>query len=301
LRIEEDAVEIPLDGSAPRDLVATSRRELNPAWSPVAEQFVYVTDRRGDLEIWLASRKEGWHRPVVTQKDLPPDKQHWIVAPVWAPDGSRIAYASPPSIWISPIAGGPATPLLGEGVNVGCPTWSPDGTWIAFRENVENKLFLCKQKVGSKEPHIRVSEAAGGFRPAWSPDGTWITIQLPEGFGIVSPDGRRTKVIFRGYPGTGSACGWSRDSSILYLAYSKGQNLILSGFDVRSGAERKIVDLGTELRFSYFLIDSALLSEAPDGKSLAGSLLRTSSDIWMLEGVAPPPDFRQRLFWRPGR
>jgi len=256
-----------------------------------------VTDRRGDEEIWLSSRKEGWHRPLVSQSDLPAANRYQFVAPVWSPDGSRIAYSAGGGIWISSIAGGPATPLLSSGFD---PTWAPDGNWIGFVEVAGNKGYLSKQKVGSSMPPVRVSQAAGQFRPAWSPDGKWITIQLPEGFGIISPDGKEKKILFHGNPGLGSACGWSHEPSILYLAYLKDQNLILSAFDVRTGAERKVSNLGAA-RFSYFSTYSLLLSEAPDGKSLAGSFLRPDADIWMIEGIQPPPDFWHRLFWRPGK
>ncbi len=303
-RTIESIVEIPLDGSPPRDLLATSRRQLDPAWSPIGEQLVYVTNARGDDEIWLMSRKEGWRRPLVTQGDLPLGNKYSFVQPVWSPDGSRIAYGDGRGeIWVSPLAGGPATPVLPKGIFGDNPTWSPDGSWIAFSQFLDNRSYLNKQKVGSNAPPIRIAEAASGeirFRTAWSPDGKWITIQFPEGFGVISPDGKNRKVILRGRLGLGSACGWSRDSSRLYLAYLKSQNLILSAFDIRTGAERTIVDLG-EKRFSYLSTNSALLSEAPDGKSLAGSFWTDSAEIWMIEGVKPPPDFWRRLFWRPDR
>ena len=284
-------------GSAPRDLVATSRRELYPAWAPMGDQFVYVTDRRGDEEIWLSSKKEGWQRPLVSQSDLPSGTRYQFVAPVWSPDGSRIAYSAGGRVWISSIAGGPATPLVASGL---VPTWSPDGSWIGFVELVGNKEYLCKQKVGSSMPPVRINEATGQFRPAWSPDGKWITIQLPEGFGLISPDGKEKKIIFRGNLGVGSACGWSRDPSTLYLGYVKDQNLILSAFNVQTGTEKKISNLGAA-RFSYFSGNSLLLNEAPDGKSLAGSFLRPDADIWMIEGVQPPPDFWHRLVSLPTR
>ena len=58
--------EVPLSGGAPQPLSSTHQWEFSPAWSPVAEQFAYVTNRNGPEEIWLRSVGEGWSRPLVT-------------------------------------------------------------------------------------------------------------------------------------------------------------------------------------------------------------------------------------------
>ncbi|MCP5110594.1 MAG: hypothetical protein GY953_07140, partial [bacterium] len=64
-------VELPLDGSPVRDLLATSRDEFFAVWSPVREQFVYVTDREGSSAIWLRNVAEGTDRPLVAPDDFP--------------------------------------------------------------------------------------------------------------------------------------------------------------------------------------------------------------------------------------
>ncbi len=95
----------------------------------------------------------------------------------------------------------------------------------------------------------------------------------------------------------GSACGWSRDSSTLYLAYLTGQSRVLSAFNIVSGAERRVRDLGP-LQFSYFPNYSTELSPSPDGKSLAASTLDMRFEPWVLDGLEPPRPFWRRLFRR---
>ena len=53
--VDHDLVEVPLDGSPMRDLLATSRNEHSAAWVPGATRFVYMTDRSGREEIRLRS------------------------------------------------------------------------------------------------------------------------------------------------------------------------------------------------------------------------------------------------------
>ena len=91
-RIEEDAdiVELPLDGSAPRNLLATSASEYSPAWSPKGGSFAYLTRRNGSEEMWLRSSQGDWERPVATAKEFP--GLGGLVSPAISPDGSRIVY-----------------------------------------------------------------------------------------------------------------------------------------------------------------------------------------------------------------
>lgn len=292
---EEQAIEIPLDGSPIRPLLAGLRREQYPSWSPVAEQVLFVTNQRGEPEIWLTSRKEGWQRPVVTQRDFPPDPgRRQFLSPVFSPEGTRIAYTSRGAIWVSPVAGGPPVRIC-DGY---CATWSPDGAWLAFVNNPRaNTPALMKVPVGRPQDAVAIRSAAGRWLPRWSPDGKWITIQLPEGFGVISPDGARSKVLYKGALDWGSACGWSRDGSTLFLAYLTPQGRVLSAFDVATGAERRVRDLGP-LHFSYFAVHSAGLSPSPDGKSLAASTLSLRFEPWLLDGLEPPRSFWARLFRR---
>jgi hypothetical protein len=61
----------------------------------------------------------------------------------------------------------------------------------------------------------------------------------------------------------------------------------LDAIDVRTGAARKIADLGSGLNFGLavnFMLSGSL---APDGKSFATTVAKTTSDIWILDGFAP--------------
>ena len=68
----------------------------------------------------------------------------------------------------------------------------------------------------------------------------------------------------------------------------------MSAFDIASGTERRVRDLGP-VYFSYFTINSTGLSPSPDGKSLAASTWSARLEPWIIDGLEPPRTFWTRL------
>jgi serine/threonine protein kinase len=287
-----DLVEIPVDGQP----------EHSVAWSPVREQYAYITNRNGTSEIWVHSVGERWDHPLVTQKDFPEETVEAFVAPQFSPDGERIAYGMFGSrgsgIWISSVAGSSPTRLLPDGMSgvLPIPTWSPDGNWIAFRSDRPDGAALEKIRVGSTQSVV-VKKTATPFGPQWSPDGKWIMLQLPEGFGVVSPDGSQLRVLNQHTdPGAGVAHGWSRDGKSIYSVYPGPSGSSLSRVDVDTGVEHVLADLGPGLRLEAGYLWGARLSMSPDGKRLATSVSRRSGDLWMVAGFETPRAWYRRLW-----
>jgi Tol biopolymer transport system component len=82
-------IEVPLNGSPPRDLVvATARTNVAPAWAPDGIHFAYSTDRIGAPEIWLRNRVDGSERLIVSRRELPAANVFLDCA--ISPDGDRV-------------------------------------------------------------------------------------------------------------------------------------------------------------------------------------------------------------------
>jgi Tol biopolymer transport system component len=281
-----DLVEIPLDGSPARSVLATSRNESDPAWSPVGNQYAYVTDRSGEPEVWLRSRDASLERPVVTRASFS-DATLMISGVAVSPEGSRLAYQrrgpSGFKVWISAVAGGPAVQLILDDSYQDTPTWSPDGNWIAYSLSRGGRRALAKARVGAGEPPlVLVDGIVYPSNPKWSPNGALITCETPEGFSVVSADGKQARTLTEEAP---LAHAWSADSRRIYAIRGDDLRLRLVAIDVGSGRETSVnEDLGPVPPSSSPL---AGLSLAPDGRSLLTSIVRLRGDVWLLSGFEP--------------
>jgi Tol biopolymer transport system component len=216
-------------------------------WSSDGRLLAYVTDRGGADEIWLrAGDGPTPDRPLVTQSDFGDDRTIMLGSPSFSPDGQRIAYQrnaskptiSPLRIWISQIAGGPPVPLVPashEGYQ-GAPTWSPDGQWIAYTEWTNQQWALTTVRVGSGEaPIVLRTDGVPNAAPSWSPNDDWITWETDQGFRLVSPDGKRQRVLS---DDQWLAHAWSKDGSRIFgIRESEQLRLTLVALDVATGRE----------------------------------------------------------------
>jgi Tol biopolymer transport system component len=284
---DRDIVELPLDGSAPRTLLATSLPEFAPAWSPGGDQFAYITQRNGSDELWVRSKDGNFDRPVVTAKEFPALEA--LVSPVFSPDGSRIAYTAVlagggrrRSLAISPAAGGTPT-IVADGY---APTWSPDGSKIAFLWiKPDGSTPVAIVAVGSDKKPVEILSLPGLNAPEWSPSGKWIAVSTFMSVTLVSPDGKDMRTL----PALSPAMAWSKDSKTIYgLAYN-GNPPTLKALDVATEAVRSLAEykIGFQplqlIETSY--TGSIRISLAPDGKSVAVGTSTSQADLWILDGA----------------
>jgi eukaryotic-like serine/threonine-protein kinase len=286
-----DLVETSVHSGATRPLLATPRNESDAVWSPDGNLLAYVTDRGGADEIWLRTHDgRTADRPVITQSDFGDDRTIMLGSPSFSPDGQRIAYqrnASKPiwplRIWISQTAGGPPVPLVPpshEGYQ-GAPTWSPDGQWIAYTEWTNRQWALTKVRVGSDEaPIVLRTDGVPNAAPCWSPNDDWITWETDQGFVLVSPDGKRQRVLSADH---WLAHTWSKDGSRIFgIRESEALRLTLVALDAATARARVIADLGPSPP-----VNSPVkgLSIDADGRTIVTSLVRLRGGLWTVGGV----------------
>jgi serine/threonine protein kinase len=295
-----DVYQLSIDHPSPSAVLATSRNEMDPAWSEPGAAMAFTTDRSGRDEIWLRSQKGDWERPLVTSSDFGASQTYLLSAPAFSPDGQRLAYnrTGPEGarVWITPVVGGPPIQLApGEFFHQDWPNWSPDGTWIAYVQGLRGDWSLMKMRVGARTAaEVVTTDILPESRVQWAPSGAWIAYNGRGGLSLVSADGKSNRVL---HEETWMAFTWSADSQRVYgvRASDDATHLAFTSVDIRSGVERVLGPDFMPLPVSAEPV-RGFTRVAPT--TFLASIARVRSDVWLLEGFQPSPTLWERVISR---
>jgi len=304
LEYDTNVVEIPLDGSAPRNLIATGRLEHSPVWSPRGREFAYVTDRTGADEIWIRNVETGRELPIVTPQSFSGGNIEFLTTPAYSPGGDRLAFVrhnrtnpenrDATEIWIAPATGGAPVRLTDIKGAQWAPTWSPEGNWIAFTAQGPPSGIMKVRVGGSEAAEMLWPLDISVLRTVaeWTPKGDWVAAPSKDGVILLGPDGKNRRILRK--PAF-AAMTWSRDASILYGLEETAAGQRIVAVNVGHGGEKELARIPSGLRLGSIWIPGTKMSLSPDGKSLAATTVRQTGDVWLLENF-DRPSLWQRLF-----
>jgi len=145
-------VSIPGNGApriltAPAPVVASTRNEHSPQFSPDGRRMAFESDRSGYREIWVSS-SDGSNAVQLTTFQA-----SYTGSPRWSPDGQRIVFESLVStngdIYVVSGDGGAPERLTTEPSANGRPSWSQDGRWIYFGSDRSGEVQIWKMPGGA--------------------------------------------------------------------------------------------------------------------------------------------------------
>ena len=245
----------------PKPLIRSSRADHSPHFSPDGTTIIFVSERTGNYEIWLADADGKNQRQLTYEKGS-------AGSPRFSPDGRFIAFdaqmAGGSDIFIVSVNGGTPRRLTQNGANNSLPAWSIDGKWVFFVSNRTGDQQIWKiPTIGGETVQIT---KRGAFEMFAAPDGKTIIYSKGDGkpgLWSVGTDGAAEKPI----PELAEAGAWRSWSAtpkgIYYTAFSAQIPLPVKFYDFANGQTQKIADV-SKLPLDYY----ANLAVSDDGRRI---------------------------------
>jgi Tol biopolymer transport system component len=182
-------------GSSPTKLIASTRQETGPQFSPDGKRIAFDSDRSGFNEICVCDA-DGANQLQLTNFGGPLVPRGTAR---WSPDGQRIAFDSrtegDSDIYVINAEGGKPRRLTTERSDDVVPSWSRDGRWIYFASNRSGTQQVWKVPAEGGEA-VQVTKG-GGFAAFESPDGKFVYYAKFDASGLwrIAVEGGEEKLI----------------------------------------------------------------------------------------------------------
>jgi hypothetical protein len=143
----------------PAPLIASTRNDQNPHYSPDGQQIAFESNRSGTETIWLCDADGSNPRKLVDEKGKPAG------TPRWSPDGRKIAFdwtlSGTLAIYVVNAEGGAPVRLTNGAAGEGVPFWSGDGKWLYFTSKPRGTFQIWKTPAEPKGTAIQVTRNGG--------------------------------------------------------------------------------------------------------------------------------------------
>lgn len=152
----------------PTPLIASTRSDFAPRYSPDGKRIAFESSRGGSLQIWSCDN-QGENCLQLTSMN-----SEFTGTPSWSPDGGKLAFYSrvngKSQIFVIGADGVGLRQLTPGDANYFFPRWSRDGEWIYFSSNRTGMAQIWKfPSKGGGQP-VQVTRD-GGFAALESQDG----------------------------------------------------------------------------------------------------------------------------------
>ena len=287
---ERDIALLATDGSGESVLVEHPANDTFPLWAPDGKRLLFMSDRTGELGLWIAGVSEG------EPKGSPEILFHDIGRsfPIGITREGSLYYSLQTGISdvyiaaLEPETGKlvagpePLTPRFIGSKND--PHWSPDGeslSYVSERGRSSpyrgNRVITIRSLSNGKERTL-TPDVSYWWTPRWSPDESFLRIHgqdqdAGEGLYQLDLESGRTIPIYRSKSGYLYMPAWSSDDKAVYFRRNAEGFHSIVALDLESGAEREIyrVELSSNIQHLDLSADDreiAFVSGEGDGRAI---------------------------------
>jgi Tol biopolymer transport system component len=249
---ERDIALLATDGSGESVLVEHPANDTFPLWAPDGKRLLFMSDRTGELGLWIAGVSEGEPKgsPEILFHDIGRSFPIGITR-----DGSfyyslqtgmRDVYVASlePETGKLAFAPEPLTPrFIGSKTD---PDWSPDGEFLSYVSERGrsspyrgNRVITIRSLSNGKERTL-TPDVSYWWTPRWSPDGSFLRIHGQdqdggEGLYQLDLESERTIPIYRSESGYLYMPVWSSDGKAVYFRRNAEGFHSIVALDLESG------------------------------------------------------------------
>ena len=146
----------------------------SPIWSADGRTIYFASRTDGVFEIW--SRDAEGTQPATRRFSSADAARHSLPLAV-SPDGTMLVFQQTADrrgtdLWVLPLGGGPARPLVEGPFDDTAACFSPDSTLVAFQSADTGRWEIYLQRL--RDGRRLVVSTDGGERPVWARDGLYF-------------------------------------------------------------------------------------------------------------------------------
>jgi Tol biopolymer transport system component len=197
-----DLYTLPITGGDATRITSGQAYDMQPRYSPDGKKLVFVSDRDGAENLWVADANGANARALTTTE------RDSYMSPIWTPDGEYIIAAKGAQLWLYHRERGSGLQMTGVRTTPAPPALlgpafgnDPRILWINVRGAISSGFSVATRQpweddfdelharssgrvVGpyqigqldreTNQVRLRTHEMEGAFRPVPSPDGRWL-------------------------------------------------------------------------------------------------------------------------------
>jgi hypothetical protein len=198
-----DLYTLPIEGGEATRITCGQAYDMQPRYSRDGTEIVFVSDRSGAENLWVAHADGSDPRPLTK------DQRQSYMSPIWTPDGEYVMATKGTQLWLYHVDGGSGVQITGHReqdapappAHLGAAFGDdPRYLWVNLRGALSGGFDMGVVEEEPGHPHdalrstprqvgtfqigqldresgrvlVRTHELEGAFRPVPSPDGRWV-------------------------------------------------------------------------------------------------------------------------------